>query len=353
MSEVHWKWYDRRFFPLLLIIFAFLVLYSLHLWPDVMAPLWGALIMAYLLNPLVILAERLRVPRPLSVAVLVGGVFCVGSALVFGIAPEIWRQAQAFVAAMPSMVVKGQGYLASLPDLLPGLVTAEQIERLVQTIEQQLLNVFDDVLAVSLSGVKGIFQFLAYAIIVPMMVFFLLKDHQQLLAGIRPWFAKDAQFWREIWQELDRQWLGYLRGKIIECVLMSIACYLLLQWFQLPYALLLAVLVGLSVFAPYIGIAVVSVPVVVTVIAQFGTDGPGMNLLVGYVVLQLLDAYVLVPLLFAALVNVGPFYILLSILVFGSIAGFWGVLLAIPLASLCAVALSMHRRMQAQGEVGS
>jgi putative permease len=353
MSEVHWKWYDRRFFPLLLIIFAFLVLYSLHLWPDVMAPLWAALIMAYLLNPVVQAAERWRVPRSLSVGVLVGGLLCVGCAFVFGIAPEIWRQAQAFVTAMPSMVVKGQGYLASLPDLLPGLVTAEQIERLVQTLEQQLLGVFDDVLAVSLSGVKGIFQFLAYAIIVPMMVFFLLKDHQQLLAGIRPWFAKDAVFWAEVWHELDKQWLGYLRGKIIECLLMSIACYLLFQWFQLPYALLLAVLVGLSVFAPYIGIAVVSVPVVVTVIAQFGTQGVGMNLLVGYVVLQLIDAYVLVPLLFAALVNVGPFYILLSILMFGSIAGFWGVLLAIPLASLCAVALSMQRRMMVQGEVGS
>ncbi|HAT41192.1 MAG TPA: hypothetical protein DCS87_05630 [Rheinheimera sp.] len=353
MSEVHWKWFDRRFFPLLLILFAFVVLYSLHVWPDVMAPLWAALIMAYLLNPLVYAAERLKVPRPCSVAVLVGSLLCVGSALVFGIAPEVWRQAQAFVAAMPDMVVKGQGYLASLPDLLPGLVTTEQIERLVQTLEQQLLDVFDDVLAVSLVGVKGVFQFLAYAIIVPMMVFFLLKDHHLLLAGIRPWFAKDAVFWGEVWHELDRQWLGYLRGKIIECVLMSIACYLLFQWFQLPYALLLALLVGLSVFAPYIGIAVVSVPVVVTVIAQFGTEGVAMNLLIGYVVLQLIDAYVLVPLLFAALVNVGPFYILLSILMFGSIAGFWGVLLAIPLASLCAVALSMQRRMLDQGDVGS
>ena len=105
MSEVHWKWFDRRFFPLLLILFAFLVLYSLHVWPDVMAPLWAALIMAYLLNPLVYAAERLKVPRPFSVAVLVGSLLCVGSALVFGIAPEVWRQAQAFVAAMPNMVV--------------------------------------------------------------------------------------------------------------------------------------------------------------------------------------------------------------------------------------------------------
>lgn len=353
MADVHWKWHDRRFFPLILIILAGLVLLSLQIWPNVMAPLWAALITAYLLNPVVAVAERFRIPRWSVVTLLVGGMVCIASALVFGIAPEIWRQAQAFVSAMPSMIVKGQSYLATLPDIFPGLISTTQIERLGQALEQQVLGIFDDVLAVSLSGVKGVFQILAYAIIVPMMVFFLLKDHDLLLAGLRPWYAKDAAIWTEIWQELDKQWLGYLRGKIVECVLMSVASYLLFQWFQLPYALLLSVLIGLSVFAPYIGIAVVSVPVVVTVIAQYGTAPQGMNLLVGYLLLQLVDAYVLVPLLFAALVNVGPFYILLSILFFGNLAGFWGVLLAIPLASLCAVALAMHRRQAAHDEVGN
>lgn len=334
---------DRRFFPLMLLLVALSVLVLLQLWSEVMTPLFVALLLAYLLSPVVALVKPRHCPRTIVVSLVVGGLVCVTVAVFFGVLPEVWRQAQAFISALPSMVLRGQAYVAALPELLPGLIQPEQAQRLLQSIEQQLLSVFDDLLAVSISGVRGLFQWLAYAILVPMMVFFLLKDQRQLLHGFAVKQAADRQRWSAIWHALDLQWLGYLRGKIIECALMTVCCLGLFWWFSLPYALLLAVAVGMSVFAPYVGIAVVSVPVVLVVLSQLGVDGAGAQLLIGYVVLQLLDAYVLVPILFARLVNVGPFYILVSILVFGSVAGIWGVVLAIPLASLCAVALQFSQ----------
>lgn len=351
MPQPELLWRDRRFFPLLLLLCAFGVLWLLQVWAEVMTPLVVALVLSYLLNPIVQWHGLRRVPRALTVSLVVGALVCMTAGLLLGVWPEVWRQAQAFIAALPSMVVQGQAYVAKLPELFPGLIHAEQIERLMQSLELQLLRVFDDLLAVSLSGVRGIFQWLAFAIIVPMMVFFLLKDQQQLLSAFADLQPQYRLRWLAIWQALDQQWLGYLRGKILECALMIVTSYLLFLWFELPYALLLAVLVGVSVFAPYIGIAVVSVPVVLVSVSQLGVTGSGAHLLTGYVILQLLDAYLLVPLLFATLVNVGPFYILLSILVFGSLAGFWGVLLAIPLASLCAVAWQFSR--PSHDEVGS
>jgi putative permease len=101
----------------------------------------------------------------------------------------------------------------------------------------------------------------------------------------------------------------------------------------LNYGLLLAIGVGLSVIIPYVGMIIITIPIVIIGLIQFGLSGDMVWLIAIYTIIQILDGYVLTPMLFSETLNLDPFSILVAIVVFGGLLGFWGVVLAIPLAT--------------------
>jgi putative permease len=133
---------------------------------------------------------------------------------------------------------------------------------------------------------------------------------------------------------MNVQMANYIRGKVIEIIVVGVVTYIFFVFFGLEYAALLAFLVGLSVIVPYVGVLTVSVPVFIIAYLQFGISDELMYLLIGHTVIQLLDGFVLVPLLFSEAVNLHPIAIIAAVLVFGSWWGLWGVFFAIPLATL-------------------
>jgi putative permease len=108
--------------------------------------------------------------------------------------------------------------------------------------------------------------------------------------------------------------------------------------------MLLGVVVGLSVLVPYIGATVVTLPVAVIAYFQWGFTGDFGYIMLAYAVIQALDGNVLVPLLFSEVVNLHPIAIIVAVLVFGGLWGFWGVFFAIPLATLVQAVLSAWPR---------
>ena len=106
---------------------------------------------------------------------------------------------------------------------------------------------------------------------------------------------EDRPFLQGIGEEMNKQLENYVRGKFVELTLAGIATYILFSVFDLNYAALLAFLVGLSVIIPYLGIAVVTVPVLVIALMQFGLGGSFWSLMAGYILIQVLDGMLLVP----------------------------------------------------------
>lgn len=137
-----------------------------------------------------------------------------------------------------------------------------------------------------------------------------------------------------IWSEMDVQFANYVRGKAIEILIVGIASFIAFLILDLNYAALLALLVGLSVLIPYIGATVVTLPVLLVGYMQWGYSPDFLWLFVVYGTIQLIDGNMLVPLLFSEVVNLHPVAIIVAVLLFGGIWGFWGVFFAIPLATL-------------------
>ena len=130
------------------------------------------------------------------------------------------------------------------------------------------------------------------------------------------------------------QFANYIRGKAIEILIVGAVSYVAFLILGLNYAALLALAVGLSVLIPYIGAAVVTVPVLLVAFLQWGWGSEFFTVCIVYGVIQALDGNVLVPLLFSEAVNMHPVAIIVAVLVFGGLWGFWGIFFAIPLATL-------------------
>ena len=166
-----------------------------------------------------------------------------------------------------------------------------------------------------------------YLFLVPLLVFFFLKDKELLISFIKNFVPKDSSLLGRVWNDVDRQIGNYMRGKFYEIVLVGTISFFLFWLLGLNYSALLGVVVGLSVIIPFVGAAIVTVPVVIAAFLQFGF-GTEFAWIVGtYFIIQILDGNVLVPLLFSEAVNLHPVAIVVAVLIFGGIWGFWGFFL--------------------------
>ncbi len=248
------------------------------------------------------------------------------------------------VAQFPSMIAKGQQVLMKLPEEYPDLVSPAQVQEVFNALRLGIADLGQRILSVSVASVVGLITAGIYLVLMPLLVFFFLKDKVLIIDWFSQFLPQDRTFPKQVWGDVDRQISNYVHGKFGEVVIVWAACLVTFNAFGLQYAMLLSVLVGLSVIVPYIGAVVVTIPVMAVAWFQWGWSPDFVWLTVAYLVIQVLDGNVLVPLLFSEAVNIHPVAIIVAILVFGGIWGFWGVFFAIPLATLVRAVLSAWPR---------
>jgi putative permease len=186
----------------------------------------------------------------------------------------------------------------------------------------------------SLASIPDLVALLIYMVLLPILVFFFLKDRRALLSSVGRLLPPQRPMMIKIWNEVNLQCANYVRGKAVEILIVGGATYIAFKLMGVPYAALLSLMVGLSVVIPYIGAAVVTLPVAMIALFAFGWGSQFIWVMAVYGVIQGLDGNVLVPLLFSEVNNLHPVVIIVAVLFFGGIWGLWGVFFAIPLATM-------------------
>jgi putative permease len=300
-----------------------------------LAPVLASLVIAYLLEGVVqLLQRRLRLPRLLATVVVFVLFLAFVLFLLLGLLPLTSRQLTQLVQQLPTMIVKGQQLLLSMPALYPEFITEAQVLEVINTIRAEIGGLGQQVLSWSLAAGMGFITIIIYLVLVPLLVFFFLKDKELILDWIHGFLPHDHTLAQQVWREVDQQMGNYVRGKFLEILVVWVATYLAFVYMNLQFAMLLALMVGLSVIVPYIGAVVVTVPVALVAFFQWGWSSEFLWLLGVYLIIQGLDGNVLVPLLFSEVVDLHPIAIITAVLVFGGLWGFWGVFFAIPLATV-------------------
>ena len=182
-------------------------------------------------------------------------------------------------------------------------------------------------------------------VLIPVLVFFLLKDKSQLIDWFKGYLPAERHLVSSVWADVEAQIANYVRGKAGEIVIVGAVSYITFISMGLQYSALLATMVGFSVLIPYIGAAVVTLPIAFVAYFQWGWGWSFGQVMIAYAIIQALDGNVLVPLLFSEALNLHPVAIIVAILVFGGLWGFWGIFFAIPLATVVQAVLKAWPRL--------
>lgn len=332
------EWYTQKFndpqtIALLgILLFGFGIIYFFS---GLIMPLLVAIVLAYLLeSPIRFLTEKLHFPRLLSVLLVFGGSISIVAFLLVVMVPSLWNQAVNFIRDLPNMFNLLNEWVQALPEHYPGLVDYAMLDGIMSSLKTKILGYGESLLAISVNSIISLVGLGVYAFLVPLMVFFLLKDKPIFLRSFIKMMPKNRRLATRVWIEMQGQIANYIRGKFLEILIVGIVTYIILIFFDLRYPLLLSVVVGLSVLVPYIGAVIVTIPVALIALFQFGLSPDFYYLLLAFVISQLLDGNLVVPFLFSEAVNLHPLTIIVAVLIFGGLWGFWGVFFAIPLATL-------------------
>ena len=331
------NWY-RRYFThpqaavlVVSLVSGFIILYFLG---SMLVPLLAAVVFAYLLEgPIQKLTAR-NMPRLVAVSLVFLLFVLVMGFITIGLLPIVSGQASQFFQEFPGMMSRGQELLLRLPERYPGIFSVELMNEIGLVLRRGASGFGQDLVSFSVASIPAVVTALVYLILVPLMIFFFLKDRDAIRAWLSRFLPDDHSLVSHLWREMDAQIGNYIRGKVYEITIVGVTSYIVFKLFGLNYASLLSITVGLSVLIPYIGAAVVTLPVALVAYFQWGFDPLFIWLVVAYFVLQFLDGNVLVPILFSDVVNLHPLAIIIAILIFGGLWGFWGVFFAIPLATL-------------------
>ncbi|MEP3857772.1 MAG: AI-2E family transporter [Porticoccus sp.] len=337
MWKVLGTWVDRYFGEeeaVLLALMLVIALIVMVTFGQILAPFVAAIIFAFLLQGGVNRLVRWRVPRLVAVVLvflLFVGVFLT---ILIVVLPLIGRQAANLASEIPDMIRHWQSVLLLLPEEYPHLISESQLKELLGQASKEVASMAERLVSFSFSTFPSLVIMMVYLVLVPLLVFFMLKDKEELLDLLASMLPQERPVMWRIWHEMNLQMANYVRGKAIEILVVGLVSYVFFLFMGLQYAALLGLLVGLSVVIPYIGAMIVTFPIAAVGYFQWGFGSELLWLMVGYGIIQALDGNVLVPLLFSEAVNLHPIAIILAVLVFGGLWGFWGVFFAIPLATL-------------------
>lgn len=331
------QWFQRRFVgtelgSLALITLA--VILAIWLMGNILAPVFVSIAIAYLLDGSIRRLERWKFPHFIAVNLvflLFLGALVVG---LFFLLPLVWDQLITLLNEMPSKIKLAEQYVVQLSQQYPDYISKAQAQKWMTSFQSDIAKLGTRALSYSITTISSLVMLVVYLILVPLIVYFLMKDRNAILKWMTQFLPKKRGLAREVWREVNQQIGNYIRGKIIEIIIVGFVTTIAFMILGLNYAILLGVLVGIANIIPYVGAILVTVPVFIVGYLQWGFEAQLLYLAIIYIVINVLDGNVLAPLLFSETMKLHPVAVIIAVLIFGGLWGFWGIFFALPLASV-------------------
>ncbi len=351
MIDVVKSWFEKHFSdPQAIILVTFLVFGAILVlyWGKILTPVIAGIVIAYILEGLVCNIQKLGVPRFAAFLISYTLFVTVVALIIIGLIPLVISQVSQLIVDFPRILGKIQELILTIPEQYP-IFADQEIEQMLGNFSSELVGLGQTLVSVSLSSVIDVFTILVYLVVVPLLVFFLLKDKADIIQWFRRFLPEDRGLAYSVWKEVDAKMGNYIRGKMVEIFIVGAATFIPLQFMGMNYAATMSLLVGLSVIIPYVGAVAVTIPVAMIAWFQWGAGSDFLYLMAAYLVVQFMDGNILVPLLFSEVVNMHPAAIIISVLFFGGLWGVWGVFFAIPLATLVQAVINSWPSIQKVG----
>ncbi|MFD0934248.1 AI-2E family transporter [Methylobacterium trifolii] len=328
----------RAVIGLAALVAAGLLVYMLR---EVMLPFVAGLALAYLLDPLADRLERLGLGR-LAASLMILALFVVALVVCLLIlVPLAANQVAALVNALPAMVSRLQGIIAEragpLLQRLGGADVLNELQSSVGTLATQggawLLAFLKSIW----SGSQALISIASLLVVTPVVAFYILVDWDRMVASIDGWVPpRHRATVRRLATQIDTAIIGFVRGQTLVCLILGTFYAVGLWLVGLNFGVLIGLIAGFLTFIPYVGTLTGFMISVGVALVQFwpGSDWLHLGLTVGVFLLgQFLEGNVISPKLVGESVGLHPVWLMFALLAFGSLFGFLGLLLAVPVAA--------------------
>jgi predicted PurR-regulated permease PerM len=332
---------DKLIIILIVLTSSVFIIYQIK---NVLTPFLISIILAYFLHPLVDkMQSYYKIPRSLSTLLILLLFFSIVFGLLIVTLPLIYNQSLQLLENIPK-------YTKVLNEEIYPKITSNLNNfgfhfdnNLVDLLEKQSANfkfgeILKEIFTNAISSSVTIINIFSLIFIMPILVFYLLKDWDRLIKNVNNNLPqKISKPIRILAKNIDKTLSGFIRGQIHVCLLLGFIYATLLSFAGLDYGLLIGLLTGIFSFIPFIGMLCGITVAIIVALFQWGFDWQNIGLISGIFIFgQIIESNFLTPNLIGNKIGLHPVWIIFGLFFFGTLFGIFGVIFAVPLTAMCA-----------------
>jgi predicted PurR-regulated permease PerM len=315
----------------------------LYVFSGILMPFVAALILAYLLDPVVDRLERMGLSRLIGTILVMLVVTLAFVVVLIALVPVLANQLASFITKLPGYVERIQAlvttYGGPLIERVGGADRLREIQAALSGGMGDAAKWAGGVLTSILSGGSTILGVISLLVLTPVIAFYLLLDWDRMLGTIDSWLPLgQAETIRRLASEMDQTVAGFLRGQALLCLILGLFYAVTLSMMGLNFGFLIGIISGIISFIPFVGSLTGLLLGGGVALAQFWPDVIWvLAVLAIFGIGQFVEGNILQPKLLGDAVGLHPVWLMFSLLAFGSLFGFVGVLLAVPVSAVIGV----------------
>lgn len=318
---------------------------------NVLLPFIVGMSIAYFLDPTADKLEDWGLSRAMATTVITVCALFMCFLLAVILIPQLVEQLTALVKATPEYFAQLQTFLTErFPSLMVESSPVRQgIEKFVSTLQERGGEFANAVLASAFSLLDAV----VFIVVAPVVAFYMLLDWDRMVATVDSWLPRDhVDTIRGLGREVDSVLAGFVRGQLTVCAILGVFYAVALMAVGLQFGLVVGLLAGLLTFIPYVGSVIGGVLSVGLALFQFwGTPEWIVVVAIIFVIGQMVEGNFLTPKLVGGSVGLHPVWLMFALSAFGSLMGFTGMLIAVPVAAMIGVFSRFGIRQYLDGQL--
>lgn len=323
---------------LFIILFTYLLVKLFPLYNVVVSILWKVLspfliacFIAYLLYPVIQKLHHYNIHKAISILLIYILFFGGMGFLIYRLYPVAIRQLGELNEQLPQLIAMYEHAISNLyqsTSFLPEAVH-DQIDQLIIRVETSLENRLGKLMG----GFTKIFDLIVLLTVIPVLVFYILKDYHKITEFVKKFIPlKYKQRSSKLMHAIDERLGGYIRGQLLVSLFVSFTTLITFHLLHVKYALLLAIIMGLTNFIPYFGPIIGSIPVVAITMTE--STKLVIIVLIAIFIIQLVESNLLSPYIVGKSINIHPIAIIFALLLGGQLSGVIGMIMAVPILTI-------------------
>ena len=303
---------------------------------SLVTPFFVAFVIAYLLNPIVVMLQKKKVPRTFAVAIIYIIFFVMIFGLVNRFVPVISVEISRLESLVPEYSKYTMDFLVNFNEQINRLELPETLQQSIQdnsqNIEQGLLNFLKTIPQIGINIAVGTFQ----VFLVLVYTFYILRDYysiqEYILKLVSP---KKQQKFTKVFREIDETLGNYIRGQLIICTLIGIFTYIGLRILNVEFALILGIVAGVTNIIPYFGPFIGAIPSLI--VAAFADPMLAVKVAIWITIVQQVESNLVSPQVLGKKMGMHPLLVIFSLIAGGKFMGILGMIIGVPVVAIIRV----------------